>query len=135
MSAVDAFYDTNIVLYLLSSETAKADTAEALIADGGHVSVQVLNEFANVATRKIGMTWAGLADVLGAVREVCQVHPLSIDTHDRARAIAERYGFAFYDALIIAAALLADCEILYSEDLQSGQKIEGQLTFRNPFLT
>ena len=134
MSAVDAFYDTNIVLYLVSSETAKADTAEALIADGGHVSVQVLNEFASVATRKIGMSWAGVADVLGVVREVCQVHPLSIDTHDRARAIAERYGFAFYDALIIAAALLADCGILYSEDLQSGQKIEEQLTVRNPFL-
>ena len=130
----DARRGPNILLYLASSEAAKADVAEKLISDGGHISVQVLNEFASVATRKLGMTWDEVADVLDVVREVCRIHPLTLETHDRARAVAQRNGFAFYDALIIAAALLAGCRILYSEDLQPGQKLDGQLVIRNPFL-
>ncbi len=130
--AADAFHDTSIVLSLASSDELRADIAEALIARGGHVSVQVLNEFANIATRKFGMPWAAVADVIDAVREVCQVHALTLDAHDRARAIAQRYGFAFDDALVVAAALLAGCEILYSADLRADRKIEG-LTLRNPF--
>jgi predicted nucleic acid-binding protein len=133
MNAAEAFHDSNIVLYLVSSDAAKADIAEALIADGGHISVQVLNEFASVATGKFKMTWAAVADILDVVRSVCRVHPLSLETHDEARAIAQRYGLGFYDALIVAAAILADCKVLYSEDLQAGQKIEGRLTVRNPF--
>jgi predicted nucleic acid-binding protein len=133
MSAAEAFHDTNIVLYLASSDAAKADIAEALIAGGGHISVQVLNEFASVATRKFEMTWAAVADILNVVRGVCRVHPLSLETHDAARALAQRYGFRFYDALIVAAAILAGCKVLYSEDLQADQKIEGRLTVRNPF--
>jgi predicted nucleic acid-binding protein len=132
MNAAEAFHDTNIVLYLVSSDAAKADIAEALIANGGHVSVQVLNEFASVATRKFGMGWAAVADILGTVRDVCKVHSITPETQDRACAIAQRYRYAFYDALIIAAALLADCKVLYSEDLQAGQKIEA-LTVHNPF--
>src|SRR6266436_6148487 len=77
MSEAEAFHDTNILLYLVSADAAKADVAEALIAGGGHVSVQVLNEFASIATRKFGMTWAAVADVLEVVRNVCRVHPLS----------------------------------------------------------
>jgi predicted nucleic acid-binding protein len=133
MTAVEAFHDTNIVLRLISSDAAKADAAEALIAGGGHVSVQVLNEFATVATRRLGLTWTAVVDVLGAVRSLCHVHPLTADTHDRACAIAQRYGYALYDSLIIAAALQAGCKLLYSEDLQADQKIERQLTVRNPF--
>jgi len=132
MSAAEAFHDTNILLYLVSSDAVKADVAEALIAGGGHVSVQVLNEFASIATRKFGMTWAAVADVLEVVRNVCRVHPLSPETHDGARAIAERYGYALYDASIIAAALMAHCKVLYSENLPADRKIEA-LSVRNPF--
>lgn len=132
MSAADVFFDTNVVLYLVSAEGAKADRAEALLADGGHVSVQVLNEFAAVARRKAGLPWTEIADVLGTVRQVCTVHPLCLATHDRARALAERFGFAFYDASIVAAAQLAGCRVLYSEDLQADQRVDG-LTVRNPF--
>jgi predicted nucleic acid-binding protein len=133
MPAAEVFFDSNVLLYLVSSDVSKADTAEALLAEGGHVSVEVLNEFVSVAIRKQAMNWEGIADVLGVVRTLCQVHPLTIETHDRARDIAQKYGFSFYDSLIVASALLADCGVLYSEDLHSGQRIDQQLTVRNPF--
>jgi predicted nucleic acid-binding protein len=133
MSGADVFFDTNVVLYLLSADAAKADRAEELLAIGGVISVQVLNEFASVALRKLGMSWAEIRDVLAQVRVVCPVESMSADTHDRALQVAERYGLSIYDALIVAAALLAGCTILYSEDMQDGQVIERQLTIRNPF--
>lgn len=133
MSAVDAFYDTNVVLYLLSGDAAKADRAEELLASGGRVSVQVLNEFAAVARRKLGMEWSQIQHVLLQLRAVCSVEPLSIDTHDRGVALAARYPLNVYDAMIISSALLAGCTFLYSEDMQHGQVFDGQLTIRNPF--
>ncbi|MBA2592222.1 MAG: PIN domain-containing protein [Pseudomonadota bacterium] len=133
MNDPEAFHDTNIVLYLLSSDPVKADCAEALLAAGGRISVQVLNEFVAVATRKFGMSWSEIGEILSIVRAVCRVEPLTVETHDRARLIAERYRFGFYDALIVATALLSGCTVLYSEDLQAGQKIDSQLTVVNPF--
>jgi predicted nucleic acid-binding protein len=126
------FFDTNILLYLLSADAAKADRAEELLAGGGIVSVQVLNEFAAVAARKLAMSYGEIRDALAPIRTICEVEPLSIELHDRAVGIAERYGFSIYDATIVAAALSAGCETLYSEDLQDGQVIET-LTIRNPF--
>lgn len=133
MSAPEVFFDTNIVLYLMSGDSVKADRAEELMAIGGIISVQVLNEFAAVALRKLGMTWVEIRDVLTQVRAVCPVEPISVATHDRAAVVAERYGLSVYDALIVAAALLAGCRTLYSEDMQHGQVIERQLTILNPF--
>ena len=126
------FFDTNILLYLLSSDAAKADAAEELLAAGGFISVQVLNEFASVASRKLGMSWSEIKDALGSIRAVCEVLPVSVTIHDRALGIAERYGISIYDATIVASALVAGCETLHSEDLQDGQAIEN-LTIRNPF--
>jgi predicted nucleic acid-binding protein len=133
MPGADTFFDTNVVLYLLSADTAKADRAEELLAIGGTVSVQVLNEFVSVALRKLRMSWPEIRDVLAQVRAVCPVEAISVETHERAMQVAERYGFSIYDALIISAALLAGCSTLYSEDMQNGQVIEGQLTIRDPF--
>jgi predicted nucleic acid-binding protein len=133
MSAAEVFYDTNVVLYLLSEDAAKADRAEELIASGGRVSVQVLNEIAAVAFRKLGMGWADIGEILAQVRAVCPVEPLAIETHERGLAIASRYGLNVYDAMIVASALLAGCKLLYSEDLQHGQVFERQVTVRNPF--
>ena len=127
------FLDTNVILYLLSEDVAKADRAEALLSHSGTVSVQVLNEAANVMTRKLRMDLDGISGFLTGVRHFCDVVPLTIDTHDDALAIARRYGFSIYDSLIIAAAIAAKCEVLYSEDLQSGQQIRGHLTIINPF--
>lgn len=133
MSGAEVFFDTNVVLYLLSADAAKADRAEELLAIGGMISVQVLNEFSSAASRKLGMTWAEIREVLAQVRVVCPVEPMSADTHDKALHLAERYGLSIYDALIVATALLSGCTTLYSEDMQDGQVFERQLTIRNPF--
>jgi predicted nucleic acid-binding protein len=133
MSEADSFFDTNVLLYLLSKDAAKADRAEALLASGGVVSVQVLNEFASVASRKLAMTIAEIREILSTIRAACAVMPLDIETHDLGLDIAERHRFSIYDALIVAAAVRAGCAILYTEDLQQGQVIE-KLQIRNPFV-
>ena len=133
MRAAEVFHDTNVVLYLLSANTVKADRAEELLAAGGRVSVQVLNEFAAVATRKLGMGWKDIGEILAQVRAVCAVEPLAIAAHERGLALASRYGLSVYDSMIVASALLAGCTLLYSEDMQHGQVFERQLTVRNPF--
>jgi predicted nucleic acid-binding protein len=86
MSAAEAFFDTNVLLYLLSEDAAKADRAEELLASGGRISVQVLNEFAAVASRKLGLGWADIIEILGRVRAVCPVEPIAIETRTRACA-------------------------------------------------
>jgi len=127
------FFDTNVLLYLLSEDFAKADRAEELVANGGVISVQVLNEFAAVASRKSGLSWSEIKEILLPIRAVCEIEATTLETHNRGIEIAERCGFSFYDAVIVASALGAGCETLCSEDLQDGQVIEGQLTIRNPF--
>jgi len=133
MNGGDGFFDTNVLLYLLSADTAKADRAEEVLALGGTISVQVLNEFAAVASRKLRMSWREVREVLSQIRAVCTVVPVTIETHEQALRIAERYGLSIYDALIVSAALLAGCKTLHSEDMQDGQIIERRLTIRNPF--
>lgn len=133
MPAAETFFDTNVLLYLLSEDTTKSDRAEELVANGGVISVQVLNEFAAVASRKLGMSWSEIRDVLTPIRALCEIETVNVETHDRGIEIAERYGLSFYDAMILASALSAGCKILYSEDLQDGQVIDRQLRIRNPF--
>ena len=127
------FLDTNVILYLLSEDMTKADRAEALLAQGGTVSVQVLNEAANVMTRKLKMDFDEVGDILAGVRHFCEVVPVTIGIHDQALAITRRFGFSVYDSLIVAAAIDAKCEVLYSEDLQHGQQVGAQITITNPF--
>ena len=132
MSATDVFFDTNVLLYLLSNDTMKADRAEALLASGGVVSVQVLNEFASVAAGKKALDFTEIGEALSTIRAHCTVKPVDLETHELGLELAERYRFSIDDSLIVAAALRAGCTILYSEDLQHGQIIE-RLTIRNPF--
>jgi len=133
MSAGERFFDTNVLLYLLSGDAAKADRAEELISDGGVISVQVLNEFAAVASRKLGMAWPEIREILAQLRAVCDIVPLDLETHEGGLHLAERWRLPFYDALIVASALRGGCKVLYSEDFQDGQSFEKQLTIRNPF--
>jgi predicted nucleic acid-binding protein len=129
-----AFFDTNVLVYVVGQKDERTAKAEALVANGGVVSVQVLNELASVSRRKLGMSWEEIGDALAAIRDLCpSPMPLTIDTHDAGIRIAAKYGFPFYDALIAAAALEAQCTTLYSEDFQDGQVLEGRLTVRNPF--
>jgi predicted nucleic acid-binding protein len=133
MSESDSFFDTNVLLYLLSSDVPKADCAEALVAAGGIISVQVLNEFASVASRKFGMLWPEIREVLETIRAVCRVEPLGLETHELGLVLAERYGFSIYAAMILASAQLADCRVVFTEDLQHRQMIDEGLEIINPF--
>jgi predicted nucleic acid-binding protein len=133
MNVAEAFFDTNVVLYLLAADAGKADRAEELIARGGLISVQVLNEVVAVARRKLGMTWREVREITTQVRAVCAVAPLTVKTHERGVQLAERLGVSIYDAMIVASAALSGCSILYTEDLQDGQIVDGHLTIRNPF--
>jgi predicted nucleic acid-binding protein len=130
-----AFFDTNVLVYVVGQKDERTPKADALVAKGGVISVQVLNELASVSRRKLGMSWEEIGDALAAIRVLCPCPmPLTIDTHDAGVRMAAKYGFQFYDALIAAAALEAECTTLYSEDFQDGQLIEGRLTVRNPFV-
>lgn len=129
-----AFFDTNVFVYAIAENDPRADDAEELIAEGGKVSVQVLNEFAAVARRKTNMPWGEVQLGLEAIKILCpDPLPVTLDTHQQALTIAEKYGYGIYDALIVASALEAKCTILYSEDMQDGQVIDRRLTIRNPF--
>jgi predicted nucleic acid-binding protein len=128
-----AFFDTNVILYLLSADTAKADRADALLAGGGAVSVQVLNEFVSVARRKVSLDWAEIDEVLGVVRAVCMVQALTVETHEAGLRLARRLQLSVYDAMIVSAALQCDCRTLWTEDMQDGLLIDGSLRIRNPF--
>lgn len=134
MSAPDSFFDTSVVFYLLSNDSRKADRVEELLAERGAISVQVLNEFAAVAMRKLRMPLSGIREILDTVRTVCTVEPVTVATHDLGLAVFERYKFSFYDSLIIASALIVGAKVLYSEDLQHGQVIDRQLRVVNPFI-
>jgi len=134
MSGADDFFDTSVLLYLLSEDDSKADRVEALLQDSGNVSVQVLDEFTAVSRGKLGMSFAEIREILATVRAVCRTHPLTLETHERAIEIAERYRFSVHDSVMVASAYLAGCKTLYAADLRHLQIIEGQLSIINPFL-
>ena len=128
------FFDTTVLVYSVSAEDQRAEVAETLLATGGVVSVQVLNEFVSVCRRKLKMSWKDVDEALGAARALCEpVIAVDLETHEDALKLAIRTGYHIYDALIVAAALRAGCNVLYSEDMQDGRRIEG-LTVRNPFV-
>ena len=128
-----SFFDSNILVCLASGDSTKADRAETVLRDGGTISVQVLNEVANVARRKMRMSWQETHDLLSALRGLLTVHPVTIETHDLGLTVAERYDLAIYDALMAASALLAECDRLWSEDMQDGMAIGRRLRIVNPF--
>lgn len=128
------FLDTNVLIYAVAKNDPRAGKAEALLARGGIVSIQSLNEFVSVARRKLGMPWKEVKEFLDLICILCpDPVPISLNTHRVALVIAEKYGYSIYDALVASAAVEAGCTTLYSEDLQHGQVINRQLTIRNPF--
>jgi predicted nucleic acid-binding protein len=127
------FLDTNVLVYAFTTDR-RAVAAQALLERGCLISVQGLNEFANVARRRLGMSWRELREALAAIRSLCPaVLPLDLATHDEALRVAERHGHSIFDALMIAAALRAKCGTLWSEDMQDGMVIDGRLRIVDPF--
>jgi len=139
MSGAKVFFDTNILLYLLSSDQAKIERVEARIADAraaafAVISVQVLNEFANVARRKMRLEWPELHETLSALRDLFRTQSLTPEVHDLGLAYSQRYQLSIFDGQILASAKLAGCATVYSEDMQHGQRIADTLVIRNPFV-
>jgi predicted nucleic acid-binding protein len=129
---VSVFFDSNILVYAYSTDQRRR-RALSLIASGGIISAQVLNEFTNVLRKKQKQDWLIIEAATASVRaQFPQIVPITADTHAEAISLARDHGFAFYDALIFAAALEGGCAILYSEDMQDGRTIQG-LTIVNPF--
>jgi len=127
------FFDTNVLLYLLSEDRGKADRAEALVRNGGAISVQVLNEATNVMRRKLKMSWRETREFLALVRGLLDVAPVTLETHELGLDFAERYGVSIYDSMIAAAAALNGSARLWSEDMQHGMRIGEGLRVGNPF--
>ena len=127
------FFDTNILIYAFASNDLRSARAESLIAEGGLIGVQVLNEFTNVTRRKLSWQWVQIEASLAVIEELFgPVAPLTKAIHTRAVQLAREHELSVYDALIVAAAQDAGCALLFSEDLQHGQKF-GTLTVENPF--
>lgn len=126
------FIDSNVVLYLFSSDTLKADRAESILQSGGSISVQVLNEVASVCLRKLKMTWEDVDAVLETLKSTCEVLPVTLTSHEKAVGLAKRFQISFYDANIVATAILCGADTLFSEDMQNGMSMES-VTVVNPF--
>ncbi|MFB1490709.1 MULTISPECIES: PIN domain-containing protein [unclassified Thiocapsa] len=129
------FLDSNVVLYSLAKDDAKQLKALEFLASGCVISTQVINEVANVMRRKLAYDIDSIRTVLLRPIRTARLHPIASSTILLALDIAQRYGFSYYDSLIVAAAQEANCARLYSEDLQHGQVLESGLTIINPFLS
>lgn len=129
----EPFFDTNILVYAFTTGDARSAQAEALLERGGVIGVQVLNEFTNVAIRKLRWNWDHLERCLQVIEELLgPPEPMTRSVHVRAVACARRHGLSFYDALIVGAAQESGCRVLASEDFQHGRKF-GDLLVSNPF--
>ena len=130
----EAFFDTSVLIYIVTDDEWRSGIAARVLQGGGVVSAQVLSEFVSVSRRKMRQEWHKIRQDLLDIRSLCgPVQPITLETHEEALSIAQRYGYHIYDSLMIAAALEAGCTTLYAEDMQDGQVI-GALTIRNPFL-
>lgn len=130
-----AFFDSNVLIYSVTANDARQPVARTLVTGGGVISVQSLNEFVNVARRKLKMPWDDVLMAEDLILASCEPPlTLTFGLHQRGVGLAERYKLALYDAMIVSAALTAGCDILYSEDMHEGFVIDGTLTVRNPFV-
>jgi len=132
MTKTDVFLDTNVLVYALADDVVRAERSLVLLEAGGIVSAQVLNELAHTLRRKFSASWPQVAETSERMRKLCAVVPISEETHVRGLTLAARYSLSVYDGMIVAAAQLADCTILYSEDMHDGLVID-RLTIRNPY--
>jgi predicted nucleic acid-binding protein len=126
------FLDSNILVYAVGPESPKVERARNLLADGATISVQVLNEFVNVSRKRLKQDWQTIEEGLAAAHDFCEIVPLTRATHERAVEIGRLNHVGIYDANILAAADLSGCDVLYTEDMNHGQRI-GRLEIRNPF--
>ncbi len=94
--------------------------------------MQVLNQTLVNCCRKAALSWEETSVFLARLQSLCPVSGLTLQTHEVGRALAERYSLSTYDAMIVASALTANCTTMWSEDMQDGLLVEGQLQIVNP---
>lgn len=135
------FWDTNLWIYLLTESENPTDKSKKEIVkkllqkeEEIHISVQVLNEVTNVLFKKYGLSVLEAQEYLEQISQVSEVHDLSQETVFQALTLKKKYGFSWYDSLIVSSARQADCQKLYSEDLQNGLLIDKTTLIENPFL-
>jgi predicted nucleic acid-binding protein len=131
--ANEFFIDSNVFLYAVSPHTAKAERAIELLRMKPTISVQVLNEFVNVSRKKLKLDWLDVEKGLAAAKSLCSVVAIDLETQMRSVELSQANRIGIYDANIIAAAELAGCDVLYTEDMSHGQRI-GRVTIQNPFV-
>jgi predicted nucleic acid-binding protein len=127
--------DTNVAIYAFSNSDIKAMAARTVIERADFISVQLLNEFANAVRRKQGRPWSEVCPAIDRLRlAVPKILPLDETVHLEALRLVQRYQLGFYDALMLASALLGGARTFYSEDMQHGMSIDETLRVVNPFL-
>jgi predicted nucleic acid-binding protein len=128
------FVDTNILVYSVADDLRKRVIAEELLMqDWIVISPQVISEFVAVTLRKHILEPAKVTEYARKFLHVFQITVTSAETITIALEIMTKYRLSYWDSLILAAALESSCAVVYSEDLQAGQVIEGRLTIVNPF--
>ncbi|MCL2301460.1 MAG: PIN domain-containing protein [Firmicutes bacterium] len=128
------FLDTNILLYVYSDEEEKKQISKQIFREQNCLTcMRALNEFCNVCLKKWKFSRKGIAEAIEQITKACAVSPVSINTMLHALLIHERYGYSYYDCVMLASALENGCTIIYTEDLAAGQMIENRLLILNPF--
>ena len=130
-----SFFDTNVLVYLYSEdEPGKRKIAYSLLlTEEPIITIQVLKEFTNILHKKYFVEWQKIKNAIDEILPFFTFFPTEINEIKAAISLAEKYRYSFYDSLIIASALEANCKILYSEDMHSNQIIDKKLKIFNPF--
>jgi predicted nucleic acid-binding protein len=132
------FVDTNIFVYAYEkSEPEKTRIAQSLLKDCPvdktiKISVQVLNEF-YTTMKRLGFSHQQITRFINEMTDGCSVSALTLATVERCLLLKEKYGYSWWDSLILASALENNCTTVYSEDMRNGQLIEDVLLIKNPF--
>ena len=134
------FLDSNVLTYWVATGQ-RADQVEQLLAGNAVISVQVLNEFANVLRKKQNMPLLAIRELVDTLLQTCEVCDLTVRIHCAALELAGRYKIGIYDANMLAAAGESGCAVVYSEDMPHGISIkmpktlnDGSLSIKNPFI-
>lgn len=128
-------FDTNILIYAFGKQSDKRkQIAKDTLAHCSIISLQVVNETSYVLLKKFNFSIKELDKIIGFLRNSFLISDLTPTITDKTLHIVNRYGFSFWDSMILASSIDNGCSVLYSEDLQHDQIIDGQLKVINPFI-
>ena len=129
-----AFADTNIAVYAESDDGEKSKRARSILESSPVISTQVVNETIAALTGKYGFSKSDAHEVADALMDLCEVVPVDEGTVREATKLAVRYQLSHWDALIVAAAIQASCDLIYSEDMQHEQVFDDRVSVKTPFI-